>query len=103
MNVGLEAFLLLSAALFSIGLYGAISKKSTIGVLMSLEIMAIAISINLIAFSRWVTPEAMTGWFFTLFMMVISASEVGIGLALIIALYRRGRTSEVSDYTELKG
>ena len=103
MKVGLDAFLLLSAALFSIGMYGAISKKSTIGVLMSLEIMSIAITLNLVAIDRFVTPTAMTGWFFALFMMVTSAAEIGIGLALVIAIFRAGKTSEVSDLTELKG
>ena len=58
MKVGLDAFLLLAAALFSIGMYGAISKKSTIGVLMSLEIMSIAITLNLVAIDRFVTPAA---------------------------------------------
>ncbi|MBK5210843.1 MAG: NADH-quinone oxidoreductase subunit NuoK [Coriobacteriia bacterium] len=103
MRVGLDAFLLLSAALFSIGIYGAISKKSTIGILMSLEIMSIAITLNLVAIDRFVTPAAMTGWFFALFMMVTSAAEIGIGLALVIAIFRAGKTSEVSDLTELKG
>lgn len=103
MNVGLESFLLLSAALFSLGLYGAVSKKSTIGILMSLEIMSMAISINLIALNRWVNPALADGWFFTIFQMVVSAAEVGIGLALIIAIFRRGNTSEVSDLHELKG
>lgn len=103
MQVGLEAFLLLSSAVFAIGLYGAISKKSTIAILMSLEIMSIAISLNLVAINRFVTPSEMTGWFFTVFTMVTSAAEVGIGLGMLIAIYRRAHTSEVSDLDEMKG
>ena len=102
-GVGLESFMLLSAAVFAIGLYGALSKRSAIGILMSLEVMAIAVSINLIAVSRWVAPTEMTGHFFAVFTMVISAAEVSIGLALIIAIYRARRTSEVTDLSELKG
>lgn len=103
MRVGLEAFLLLAAVLFSLGLYGAISKKGAVQVLMSLELMSIAVNLNLVAFSRFVTPVEMTGWFFALFGMVVSAAEVGLGLALILAIYRRARSSEVTGLSELKG
>lgn len=103
MHVGLEAFLLLGSALFALGLVGAVSKKSAVQILMSLELMALAVNLNLVAFSRFRTPAEMTGWFFTLFAMVVSAAEVGMGLALVLAIYRRARTSEVSDLTELKG
>jgi len=103
MRVGLDAFLMLGAALFALGLYGAVSKKGAIQVLMSLELMSVAISINLIAFSRFRTPTDMTGWFFTVFTMVISAAEVGLGLALILAIYRRSRSSEVTGLSDLKG
>lgn len=102
-NVGLLEIMLLSAALFSVGLYGAISKKSTIGILMSLEVMAVAVTVNLIGIARWINPTEMEGWFFTAFTMVVSAAEVAIGLALVIAIFRAARTSEVSDMDELKG
>jgi len=103
MQIGLEAFLLLAAALFSSGLYGAVSKRGAVQVLMSLELMAIAVNLNLLAFNRFVTPAEMTGWFFTVFAMVVSAAEIGLGLALILAIYRRSRTSEVTGMSELKG
>ncbi len=103
MRVGLEAFLMLGAALFALGLYGAVSKKGAVQVLMSLELMSIAVGINLIAFSRFQTPTEMTGWYFTVFTMVISAAEVGLGLALILAIYRRSRSSEVTGLSDLKG
>jgi NADH-quinone oxidoreductase subunit K len=103
MRVGLEAFLALAAILFSIGLYGAVSKKSTVMVLMSLELMAAAVNINLVAFSRFVTPAGMTGQFFAMFAMVVSAAEIGLGLALILAIYRRSRSIELSTMERLKG
>lgn len=103
MTVGLPAFLLLAAALFSLGVYGALSKKSAVMVLMSLELMANAVNINLVAMSRFLTPEKMTGQLFAVFMMVIAAAEIGLGLALVLALYRRTQTVELDRVDELKG
>lgn len=103
MRVGVEAFLYLSAVLFAIGLAGALSKRGAVQVLMSLEVMAVAVNINLVALSRFVTPVTMDGQFFAIFAMVVSAAEVGLGLALILAIYRRARQSEVTGLNELKG
>jgi NADH:ubiquinone oxidoreductase subunit K len=103
MRVGLVPFLILAAALFSLGLYGALSKKGAVQVLMSLEVMAVAVNINLVAFSRFVTPATGAGLYFAIFAMVVSAAEVGLGLALILAIYRRSRESEVTGLSELKG
>lgn len=103
MTVGLEAYLLLAAALFSLGLYGAVSKRGAVQVLMSLELMAIAVDVNLLAFSRFVTPIEMTGQFFTVFVMIVSAAEIGLGLALVVAIFRAARSSELDDLSELKG
>ncbi len=103
MQVGLGAFLGLSAVLFSIGLYGAVSKRSAVMVLMSLELMAAAVNLNMVAFSRFLTPSAMTGQFFAVFAMVVSAAEIGLGLALVLAIYRRSRSIELSSMERLKG
>jgi NAD(P)H-quinone oxidoreductase subunit 4L len=103
MRAGLPAFLILAAALFSLGLYGAVSKKGAVQVLMSLELMALAVNINLVAFSRFVTPATVVGLYFAIFAMVVSAAEVGLGLALILAIYRRARESEITGLSELKG
>lgn len=103
MTIGLEAFLGLSAVLFALGLYGAVSKRSAVMVLMSLELMAVAISLNMVAFSRFVTPEKMTGQFFAIFSMVVSAAEIGLGLALVVAIYRRARSIELPSLERLKG
>ncbi len=103
MSVGLPAFLALSAVLFALGLYGALSKKSAVLVIMSLEIMAGAVNINLVALSRFITPDIVTGQIFAVFMMVVAAAEIGLGLGLLLALHAAARTTELDDMSELKG
>lgn len=103
MTVGLTPFLVLSAVLFGTGLYGAVSKRSAVMVLMSLELMAAAVNIALVAFSRFTTPVAMTGQFFTIFVMVVSAAEIGLGLGLVLALYRESRSVELDTLDRLRG
>ena len=103
MTVGLPHLLTLAALLFGIGMYGALSRKNAVHVMMSLELMANAVNINLVALSRFVTPEALTGQFFSVFSMVVSAAEIGLGLALVLALYRRRKTIELDAMQELKG
>ncbi len=103
MTVGLPHLLILAALLFSIGLYGALSRRSAIMVLLSLELMANAVNINLVALSRFVTPEALTGQVFAAFSMVVSAAEIGLGLALVLAIYRLKRTVQLDAMQELRG
>jgi NAD(P)H-quinone oxidoreductase subunit 4L len=103
MRVGIEFFLWFAALLFVAGLYGALSKRSAVMILMSLELMANAVNVNLVAMSRFVTPKLMSGQFFAVFLMVVAASEIGLGLALVLALYRQTKTIEVEFLNELKG
>jgi NADH-quinone oxidoreductase subunit K len=103
MSVGLEFFLGLSAVLFVLGVYGALSKRSAVMVFMSLELMANAVNINMVALSHFITPKLMTGQFFAVFLMVIAACEIGLGLALVLALYRQTMTVEVESLDQLKG
>jgi NAD(P)H-quinone oxidoreductase subunit 4L len=103
MSVGLPFFLSVAAVLFALGLYGVLSKRSAVMIIMSLELMANAVNINLVALSRFVTPVRMTGQFFAVFLMVVAAAEIGLGLALVLALYRRTKTVEVDFLTELRG
>lgn len=103
MTLDVHAPLALAAVLFGIGLYGAVSKKSAVMVLMSLELMANAVNILLVAASRFLTPATMDGWFFAVFSLVVSAAEIGLGLALVLALYRRARTVELDRLDLLKG
>jgi NADH-quinone oxidoreductase subunit K len=93
----------LAALLFAIGLFGALSKRSAVMVLMSLELMTNAVNLNLVALSRFVTPESMAGQFTAAFVMVVAAAEIGLGLALVLAVYRTHRTVELDHIEELKG
>lgn len=103
MTVGPHAFMVLAALLFCIGLFGALSRKSAVMVLMCLELMTNAINLNLVAVSRFVTPGSMAGQFAAAFIMVVAAAEVGLGLALVLALYRSRRTVELDRTDELRG
>ena len=89
----------LAALLFCIGLFGALSKKSAVMVLMSLELMTNAVNLNLVALSRFVTPVTMDGPVPPRrSSMVVSAAEIGLGLALVLALYRpRGRSNSTAS------
>lgn len=100
---GAAQFMALSTVLFSLGLYGALSRKNAVMVLMSLELMANAVNLNLVSLTRFVDPAAMTGQFFAVFSMVVSAAEIGLGLALVLAIYRQKKTVELEAMEELKG
>lgn len=103
MTVGPVAFMVLAALMFSIGLLGALSKKSAVLVLMCLELMTNAVNLNLVAVSRFVTPSSLAGQFTAAFIMVVAAAEVGLGLALVLALYKARRTVELDRLSRLKG
>ena len=102
MSLGLEHYLVLSAILFSIGLYGALAKRSAVIILMSIELMLNASNIALVAFSRYITPTLLTGQVFTIFSIAVAAAEVTVGLAIIIAIYRRRETIDVSKIDLMK-
>lgn len=104
MGTGLNPsyFIILSAALFSIGIYGALSKRNAIAVLISIELMLGAVNINLVAFNKYLTPDAFIGQIFAIFIITVAAVEVGLGLALIIALSRKRDTTELDDLDWLK-
>jgi NADH-quinone oxidoreductase subunit K len=103
MTVGPVAFMALAALLFCIGLFGALSKRSAVLVLMCLELMTNAVNLNLVAISRFVTPSSMAGQFTAAFIMVVAAAEIGLGLALVLALYKARRTVELDRLDRLKG
>ncbi len=102
MTIGLEHYLVLSAILFSIGLYGALAKHNAIVILMSIEIMLSAVNIALVAFSRYIVPTALTGQVFALFAMAVAAAETAIGLAIIISLYRNKETIDANKIDLMK-
>jgi len=102
MSIGLEHYLILSVILFSIGLYGALSKRNAIVILMSIEIMLNAVNIAMVAFSRFVVPLLLTGQVFAIFIMVVAAAEAAVGLAIIIAIYRSRGTIDITEVNLMK-
>lgn len=102
MSVGLEHYLILSVVLFSIGLYGVLVKRNAIVVLMCVEIMLNAVNIAMVAFSRFVTPVALTGQVFSLFVVVVAAAEAVVGLAIVISVYRARETIDISKIKLMK-
>lgn len=105
MSLGLEHYLILSGVLFCIGLYGALAKRNAVVILMCIEIMLNAANIALVAFSRYLAPGVvlLTGHIFVIFVMVVAAAEVAVGLAIIIALYRSRETIDVEQADIMKG
>jgi len=102
MNVPLTWYLVLAAALFCMGLYAVLSRRNAVAILMGIELMLNAVNINLVAFWRYVGPEAMTGQVFALMVYTVAAAEAAVGLALIIATYRSRNTVIVEDVDLLK-
>ncbi len=100
--IPLSWFLILGAALFCIGMYGVLSRRNAIGILMGVELILNAVNVNLIAFWRYRTPDHLTGLVFAVFVMAIAAAEAAVGLALIIAIYRTRNTVIVEDVDLLK-
>jgi len=100
--VGLEHYLILSIILFSIGLYGALTKRNAIIILMCIEIMLNAVNIAMVAFSRFIVPTMLTGQVFSIFIMVVAAAEAAVGLAIIITIYRNRESIDASKIDLMK-
>jgi NAD(P)H-quinone oxidoreductase subunit 4L len=97
----LNQFLILSAVLFSIGIYGVLARRNAVLVLMSVELMLNAVNINLIAFSAF--NRATSGQVFALFVITIAAAEVGVGLAIVLLIYRNLGSPDLDRVDQLKG
>ena len=102
MNSFLERYILLACALFSIGVYGLISSRNVIRILMSIELLLSAVNINLVAFSSYLDPLEIKGQVFAIFVMAIAAAEAAIALAIILAIYRNMSSVDVEDFASLK-
>ncbi|ATW28036.1 NADH-quinone oxidoreductase subunit NuoK [Candidatus Formimonas warabiya] len=100
--IGLSHYLIVGAALFSIGLFGALAKKNAIMVLICVELMLNAVNINLIAFNKFVTPAEFIGQIFAVFTIAVAAAEIGVGLAIVIAIYRNRLSVDLEDFNLLK-
>ncbi len=101
--VPLSWYLVVAAALFCIGLYGALSRRNAVAVLMGIELILNAININLIAFNRYITPKDVSGQVFAIFVLGVAAAEAAVGLALIIGIYRTRDTVNLEELDLLKG
>jgi NAD(P)H-quinone oxidoreductase subunit 4L len=97
----LNQFLILAAVLFCIGVYGVLARRNGVLVLMSVELMLNAVNLNLIAFSAYL--HEVTGQVFALFIITIAAAEVGVGLAIVLLIYRNLRTPDLDQVDQLKG
>ena len=97
----LNQFLFLAAALFCIGVYGVIARKNGVMVLMSIELILNAVNINLVAFSAM--TGALSGQVFALFIIAVAAAEVGVGLAIVLAIFRNYRSVDIDHVDLMKG
>jgi NADH-quinone oxidoreductase subunit K len=100
MNPGLEHYLVVSALLFALGLFGVIIRRNVLVIYMSLELMLNAANLALVSFSRF--NNNLHGQVFVFFIITVAAAEVAVGLALIVALYRKRQTTHVEDLTSMK-
>jgi NAD(P)H-quinone oxidoreductase subunit 4L len=101
-SIGLTHYLILSAVLFSIGLYGALAKRNAIVILMCIEIMLNAVNVAMIGFSRYVTPALLTGQVFAIFVIVVAAAEAAVGLGIMFSIYRNRQTIESTKMDLMK-
>lgn len=99
----LVQFLIVGAALFSMGLYGVITRKNAVLILASVELMLAAVNINLVTFDVYLQDVLHSGQIFSLFIIALAAAEVGIGIAIILMIFRNQRTADVDELTLMKG
>ncbi len=95
-------YLALAAVLFAIGVFGVLTRRNAIGILMSLELMFNAVNINLVAFNKFIGPDNLTGQIFAIFVVVIAAAEAVVGLAIVLLLYRNWQGVEMDKFNIMK-
>lgn len=98
----LQYCLILAAAIFCIGIYGLITSRNAVRVLMSIELMLNAVNLNLMGFSNFLDPSAIKGQIFTIFVITVAAAEAAVGLAIILAIYRNRETVDMEQFNLLK-
>jgi NADH:ubiquinone oxidoreductase subunit K len=98
----MQHFLVLSAILFSIGVYGVLSRRNAVIVLMSVELMLNAVSINMVAFAVYTAPSLFIGIIFAVFIITIAAAEVGLALGIVLRVFRNRGTANVDEIDALK-
>jgi NADH-quinone oxidoreductase subunit K len=99
----LNTYLILGALLFGFGIYGLLSRRTIIGMLISSELVLSAASMNLMAFNRFLAPDPAVGQIFTLFIMAIAAAEAAIAVSIVISVYRNYKSIDTKDIVDLHG
>ncbi len=102
MEIGLGHILFIACALFFIGVYGFLTRRNLITMLMSVELILNAVNLNFIGFNKYLWPHKLDGLFFTIFIITIAAAEASVAIAIIINLYRNFKTIDVDDVKTLK-
>ncbi|HPD18324.1 MAG TPA: NADH-quinone oxidoreductase subunit NuoK [Candidatus Goldiibacteriota bacterium] len=100
--ITLGHYVVLSAILFGIGIFGILTRRNAIGILMSLELMFNAVNINMVSFSKFFTPEGVYGELFAIFIIAVAAAESVLGLAIILAIYRKKQTVNADEMNIMK-
>lgn len=100
--IPLSWYLILSAALFCIGLFGVMARRNAIAILLGIELMLNSVNINLVAFWRYLEPTRMTGQVFAIIVFAVAAAEVAVGLALVISVYRTRKTVVADELDMMK-
>ncbi len=95
-------FLVLAAALFSLGVYGVLVRRNAVMVLLSVELMLAAVTVNLVAFDAFVQDAVLSGQIFALFVISVAAAEVGIGLAIVLLIFRNRRSANVDELDAMR-
>lgn len=95
-------YLALAALLFSIGLFGVLTRRNTIGILMSLELMFNAANINFVTFNKFLAPDSLVGQMFAIFVIVVAAAEAVVGLAIVLLLYRNWQGIDTENVRVMK-
>jgi NAD(P)H-quinone oxidoreductase subunit 4L len=98
----IEFFLILSAALFCIGVFGLVTSRNAVRVLMSIELLLNAVNLNLISFSNYLDRAMINGQVFSVFVITVAAAEAAVGLAIILAIYRNRDTVDMEQFNLLK-
>ena len=101
-QIPLESFLFVSAILFSTGVFGVLSRRNAVQIIMSVELMLNAVAVNFVAFAAYTDGELFRGLIFAVFVIIIAAAEVGLALGLVLGVFRRRATANVDEVSQLK-
>ena len=101
-QIPLESFLFVAAVIFSLGVYGVLSRRNAVQILMSVELMLNAVAVNFVAFATYTDPELFRGLVFAIFVIIVAAAEVGLALGIILRVFRNRATANVDEVSELK-